>query len=374
MTINAWGIHQYMATNKNQHFVPRCYLRPFSIDSANVAINLFNIDRKKFIEFAAVKHQCSKSYFYGEDLLLEKALQPMEGLYASVLKEVLAPGYRLTDVHRDFFRQFWLLQYVRTEAASRRAVEMNEEMGEVIGLEADEFRLSINDAVQMAMRTFVEKMHAVDDLKVCLIRNRTKTPFFTSDDPAVLTNKWHLKDRRTKRISFGLQSAGNILLLPLSPTVLCLGYDGHVYSVPNRHGWVDVRHNVDICAINEHQFLNCRANIFVRDAAHAQIVQDTFASVEPRRPVSRHVINYAVLDQDEKDYKRYQVVDRDEAGDHREALVHSQTIHGQPSVWPRQIRWRERGFVYTDGSAAGYVRRALVETRPLDGFRKELAR
>ncbi len=95
-----------MASNKNQHFVPRCYLRPFSINSDNKEINLYNIDRKRFIERAPIKHQCSKNYFYGDDSRLEKALQFTEGTYASVLRDVLKPGYRLTDDHRQFFRIF----------------------------------------------------------------------------------------------------------------------------------------------------------------------------------------------------------------------------------------------------------------------------
>jgi len=89
-----------MATNKNQHFVPRCYLRPFTLDSANVAINLFNIDRMKFVERAPVKHQCSRDYFYGEDPALEKALQAEEGLYAAAARDILTPDYTLTDTHR----------------------------------------------------------------------------------------------------------------------------------------------------------------------------------------------------------------------------------------------------------------------------------
>ena len=90
----------HMATNKNQHFVPRCYLRPFTLDSANVAINLFNIDRMKFVERAPVKHQCSRDYFYGEDPALEKALQAEEGLYAAAARDILTPDYTLTDTHR----------------------------------------------------------------------------------------------------------------------------------------------------------------------------------------------------------------------------------------------------------------------------------
>ncbi|AXW32869.1 hypothetical protein CJO88_05685 [Ralstonia solanacearum] len=62
----AFGHSNKVATNKNQHFVPRCYLRQFTIDRGNKAINLYNVERDRFIEGAPVKNQCSGDYFYGK--------------------------------------------------------------------------------------------------------------------------------------------------------------------------------------------------------------------------------------------------------------------------------------------------------------------
>ena len=363
-----------MTSNKNQHFVPRCYLRPFTLDCANLAINLFNIDRLKFIEGAPVKNQCSGDYFYGKDLALEKALEFTERAYSVTLRNILTPGFRMTDSDRSFLRRFWLLQHMRTEAASRRAEEMTAAMVDIAGIDANDFRLGIRDAVQTAMHVFVEQMDVVDDLKICLLRNRTSIPFVTSDDPAILTNRWHLEDKRVRGKSFGLQSAGNLLLLPLSPRVLCLGYDGDVYSVPHKSGWVDVRHAMDVQALNEHQYLNCRANIFVQDSEYARGVHDAFCRVAPFRPSAKHVIHYAVLERREGDFTQYRVIDPALAGDHQEALIHTQAVHARPSAWPRQIRWRTKGVVFTNGTAMGYIRRARAKLYQNQGFRKELAR
>jgi hypothetical protein len=55
-----------MASNKNQHFVPRCYLRAFTCNGENRMINLFNIDRRVCIEGAPVKHQCSGAISMGK--------------------------------------------------------------------------------------------------------------------------------------------------------------------------------------------------------------------------------------------------------------------------------------------------------------------
>jgi hypothetical protein len=360
-----------MATNKNQHFVPRCYLRSFTVDCANKEINLFNIDRLKFIEHAPVKNQCSGDYFYGKDLALDKALQATEAAYGKALRDILRPGYKLTDSHRDFLRRFWLLQFMRTDAASRRAVEMNAAMEDIIGIEVPDFRYGIREAVQIAMRVFADKMNLVDDLKICLFKNRTSIPFVTSDDPAVVTNRWYLRDRRTRGRAFGLRSAGNLLLLPLSPRVLCLGYDGDVYSVPHKGGWVDVRNDKDVEALNQYQFLNCWANIYVHDSAYSRKVYDVFCTLASIRPKERHIINYAVLDTHEGEFKRYRVIDPDRAVDHQEALIHIQKVYAQPNAWPKQLRWRSRGIVFTNGTGIGYVRRRWAKGQE---FRKELAR
>src|SRR6185312_2249221 len=74
-----------VASNKNQHFVPRCYLKPFTLNGEGLAISLLNVDQHRLVLTAPVKHQCSGDYFYGKDLQIEKALQHIEGLYANSL-------------------------------------------------------------------------------------------------------------------------------------------------------------------------------------------------------------------------------------------------------------------------------------------------
>jgi hypothetical protein len=61
-----------MAGNKNQHFVPKFYLRHFSADKKS--IHLLNLKSEKPIFGAPLKNQCSRDYFYGEDGRHEKAL------------------------------------------------------------------------------------------------------------------------------------------------------------------------------------------------------------------------------------------------------------------------------------------------------------
>ena len=135
-----------MTSNKNQHFVPRCHFKPFTKDREGYAINLLNIDRLRSIRHAPTRNQCSGDYFYGEDLVIESSLTEYEGAYSSIVALIHEPGHRLTDQERFRLREFWHLQYLRTEAASRRAIEITEGLHTVAG--AESFAQSIRDAVQ----------------------------------------------------------------------------------------------------------------------------------------------------------------------------------------------------------------------------------
>lgn len=351
-----------MATNKNQHFVPRCYLRPFTVDGKNTAINLFNIDRERFIPNAPVKNQCSKDYFYGQDDQLEQAIQTLEGAYASTSKEVLANiGQEPTDEQKDILRMFWLFQYLRTEAAAKRSLDSSSAMIDSVEAAHLGYKMELKEAVRIAMSIFATAMYKVHDLKVCLIHNKSKTPFITSDDPAILTNRWHFLNPQRAGISFGFERAGTLALLPLSPEVYFAAYDGDVYSLPLKNGWLKTKSDSDVDSLNQHQYLNCRANIFIKSLEDSQRISEGFKQVVDRRIPCRHLITHAVFDKEVDGHKRFVVVDAETAKKHQESIIHTQSVHPQPKSWPMFLGWRNGGTVYTNGTGVGYVRKAIAD-------------
>lgn len=365
-----------MASNKNQHYVPQCYLRQFSASDTGSSINLFNIDSGKFIQGAPIKNQCSKNYFYGDDLVLEKAFQPIEGQYSTVVKQIKSPGYKLVDEDREFLKSFWLLQYLRTEAASKRDIELMEGVGEAIGDETHAYRMELKEAVKASVRRFPQIIDIISDLKICLLNNKTALDFITSDDPAVLSNRWYLQDARTKGMSFGLGSAGNILLLPLTDKIMMLSYDGHVYNILHKNGWVNVTSEADVKAINEHQLLNCRANIFVRNSQLAIQIADSFDAVKANKPQFRHKINYAIKDGIEQNGSiRFKAANKEQFQQHNKSLIHCQKVNVTPSTWPSILRWRLKGITYSNNSGAGYIRQSqAIGALQDEGFKKVIIR
>lgn len=349
-----------MASNKNQHFVPRCYLRSFT-GNAGRTINVFNLDLQRTITGAPVRNQCSGDYFYGEDLVTEKALQQFEGAYAATLSKILAPGYQLVDADAHQLKDFWLLQYMRTEAASRRTVEMFEGMDAEIGGLPPGYKPSIKEAVQTAMTVFSQVRQVVVDLKVRLVRNLSGRSFITSDNPAVMSNRWHLSDPRAAYVP-GLRNAGLLGLLPLSPAVMCVLYDGDVYSLPHSSGWLALADDVDADAFNEHQLLNCDANLYFATAQEGDEVVEMAARLAQNRPKARHRIEQLVLDTVEADgSKIYRVASREEANAQQNSIVHTSGVLASPSRWPPQLKWRAGGFVYDSSTGAGFARRHTRE-------------
>ena len=71
-----------MADHKNQHFVPRVLLQPFTKNAEDRSINLYNIGADRLILDAPVKGQCARHYWYGEDGQLEALLSRLEGMFA----------------------------------------------------------------------------------------------------------------------------------------------------------------------------------------------------------------------------------------------------------------------------------------------------
>lgn len=343
-----------MASNKNQHYVPRCYLRAFTEHGDGFRINLFNIDRDRVIPLVSARHQCSRNYFYGTDAQLEAAIQLLERSYAEVLRRITQESYVLTDEDSDLLRRFWLFQYLRTEAASQRSVEV---LTDAMGISGAEYRAEIKRAVLHAMRTFTENMDIMDDMSTCLVRNDSSTPFITSDDPAILSNRLYLECLPRLGKSFGLKQSGNIMVLPLTPSILFLGFDRNIYTVRDKKGWCSLRAADDARAYNQHQMLNCRANLFFRENHYRSEVCIEFAKIADRRPPARHHIHTMIFDRSEGDHDFYRVVEPEEAREQGEIMVHMEEVYPAPARWPIHLGVRPKGIVFSNGTGAGYLRR-----------------
>lgn len=358
-----------MADNKNQHYVPRVHLRPFTLNGEGAAINLLNIDRLKAVKNAPVKNQCSGDYFYGKDEKLEHAINFVENAYGEIVRFLSSEQAAVNDDVRSVISRFIYLQYLRTEAASRRAAEMNASILDLPGsdIPIPNMRDAMKLAVQHAMLVFAETMEAVDDLRVCIIRNKTSDYFITSDDPAILTNRLHIQRQHLRGRSFGVNTAGAIFLMPLSPKLYAVAYDSAVYQVLHRAGWIEVATVADVAALNQHQMLNCMANIYFKDWDSCDALISQIQACRELRPECRHETVHAALDYADEWGSRFVVRDLKDIGEGTDVLVHVIANHPKPSSWPSFLKFRLDAKAYSNNTRAGLTRKWCLEQRYVGG-------
>lgn len=350
-----------MATNKNQHFVPRCHLKPFTLDGQGLAINLYNLNRRQLIRNAPVKNQCSRDYFYGKNPELENAIQALEGEYANVVCRLVARSNRIEEQDAAFLSSFWIFQHVRTEALQQSIVRQSEDLQKIIGEELPEFSFDKAEATLIALDAFANNSDAIADLSAILVRNGTSTPFLTSDNPAVQTNRWALSNSQKGVATFGMHSAGALALLPITPKLLVLLYDKDVYSVSHTDRVVTTRNATDVRALNEHQQLNCAANLYLAPSFSEEHIAKLPDLSKQREASGSRIHVFQKKDNEDQRYYAAPGFDRTKG---TEAIFATPTYFSSPNGWPSFLHWRNKGFYFANGSGVGHVRRAWIRREP----------
>jgi hypothetical protein len=128
-------------------------------------------------------------------------------------------------------------------------------------------------------------------------------------------------------------------------------------------------------APNQHQILNCFANLYVPEKASEDELKMQYVACSERRLEIRHKVTVALLDSAYGAYSRFAVADASALPREGETLLHTQTVHPHPTRWPSVLRWRVPGAVFSNGTAAKYVREHHALTSDSDyPFKKERAR
>lgn len=354
-----------MPEHKRHHYVPRCHLRPFSVGRDGLAINLFNITQLRSVRNAAVKGQCAKDYLYGVDLRLEKLLQFFEGEYARIVRVIESAG-EPTHGELEFLRDFAFLQYQRTDMAMQRMRISHEGLHNAafLGQPITPPDLDVSDRAMMlwSMRMFVGIRKNVGDLRVCIIRNESPRDLITSDDPAILTSKFQAQRIGTN--IFGVGSSGALIFLPLSPRYMLMGYDSDVHTVPDTRGHhVSITNRADADALNELQYLKAGENIYFSQWDDRQHVEQSFGQIVQRRPKAWHRITVLVPDGTTERGERFRRATDEERRTFPDRTIVISTLHPIPSRWILKLKYRDPVRTWYNGSAAGYVRKAVWEQR-----------
>jgi hypothetical protein len=361
-----------MPAHKNQHFVPRCAFKPFSLNGNGKAINLFNIKSKRAIKNAPIKGQCARDYLYGKNLEAERLLMDLEGEYAEIAKS-LESGKSLTALEEVKLKAFILVQARRTELAIKRMRDFGEAVADKAFAAAPEQKpedtRTDTEVVHESILTAADAMQYIGDLKVIIFMNKTNVDFITSDNPAVLTNRFHFQ--RLKAQNFGLASSGAVLSMPITPQLSVFCYDPKIYSVPNASGthFIDLTKDNDVHAINQLQCLNANKNLYFRRWEDADRIDSELATLKERRSRAGIIITVYVSDDNTSrpdaihrdprtgEVRRFRKGSPEEELTAKRKFLLTSFRHPEPAIWPSKLKFRDKPKTFNNGSGIGHVRK-----------------
>jgi len=280
-----------MANKSNQHYVPQFYFRFFSKDGKR--ISALNRKNGKLIEFAPIKGQASKSYFYGE-ANVEQALSEIEGHFCSALRDLKNRGAFEGYDHGNYLLllQNLMLQRSRTMSARRNREEFNNLITKLhleVGINNDdsldedkkeELRQAL-DFVEanpqahqgLEMVTAFESAIHLTDLDPHILINKTNRPFVFGDAPVIFTNPY--QKRVTHHGVLGAKTPGLLVYYPLSPNSAVLLVDTSVYKVKKRNNSVvRVVSHKDIASLNKLQIHNATNAVYFSEFKYSRYVEE----------------------------------------------------------------------------------------------------
>lgn len=262
-----------MSDKKNQHYIPQFCLRKFASDS-NKVINLYNLDSKKFIKNASIKHQACKNYFYGKDIAIENALAYFEDGVSKIFNKILRDSKLPQKKSEDYLMLLFFIsiQHNRTKFAHDDMMGIHHQIMSILGKNFNHLStLSENNWIYEKMSIAVKCISYLKDLKMKLIVNKTTNEFIYSDNPIVFYNQFlEMKGRP----EIGCNSVGIEILLPISPFLYLILYDAQIYHIgKSQSDTIETYDNDDIDNLNRLQILSANSNIYFSKDSTQQYIE-----------------------------------------------------------------------------------------------------
>lgn len=262
----------YVTRKRNQHFVPRFYLKNFSVLGNEKQLVVFNVKKEKYIRAGSLSDQAVKKYYYGKDGEMEEGLSKLEGEMAQVIHQIKVSSALPAHASRDhrMILYFVVTTEVRNPKYAKKLQEITESFGELIKQHVNfpekyrtpEYKLGLKDPAIFSFLNYRKHVIILSDLHAKLLINDTPLPFITSDNPIIHYNQFLEQNTQEKAIT-GFAIKGLQMFVPISPKLMLMLYDSQVYYVGNRkRKTVQIQKREEIDQLNTLQLLNSSANVY----------------------------------------------------------------------------------------------------------------
>lgn len=290
-----------MAKKKRHHYIPRFYLKRFSINNEGKFLGLYNLKNRKFIQNAPLKSQAYENFLYGEDDEIENALAEMESNVAKMFyywteEKLLYPPPIETNGFK-LLRRFILYQAFRTPKAGSVIMEkLNQSVKTVIKELKPDLWESMKDAilehenpVLEGLIRSIEHERLLDFLDCKFLVNLSLLPLVTSDAPVILYNQ--LMEQAGNYIgATGLVAKGLQIFYPIHPRLMICLYDSSVYDFGNGcNNCCSTESIGEIHQLNGLQLINCKSQLFFDDLISEEYLIELCKDFEKYRDTSKNI-------------------------------------------------------------------------------------
>lgn len=281
-------MNQHNTKKKKQHFIPKLYLRNFSIRGNRKQIGIFNTQSEQFISQGTLESQAYIRFYYGKDGKLEDLLCLQEGEVTPIIESVITnknlPSLNSTDYYKLLL--FTILLTSRNPRVAQNIItsrnelintinEIHPETTENVDVKLSHIPLEV--AIHMPFNHIADIVTACKDLHCKLLVNKTNTPFITCDNPVVKYNQY-LEQRNWFGFWGGYLTIGLQIFLPINPVMTIVIYDSWTYKVGSKNeNVIEIFDSEEINQLNLLQVLNCDSNIFFNENVTENYIRYLFA-------------------------------------------------------------------------------------------------
>lgn len=253
-------------SKKNQHYIPKFYLRYFSFEQNLKEIGIYNFKNNFFKQNVPLKHQCSKNFLYGVDGVIEDNLSKIEGQFDSFIKNIITTN----DLNKSYQEELSnLLAFcVVTDMRSLTSIEnLKDFPNRVNNLDLGYKFPDIGHerSVNIIFSLYKKIIMTVIDLDYKLLKNQSNTAFISSDFPISKYNL--LFENQNKYFSTtGYKWKGLLIFLPISPSLTIVFFDKTTYKIGNKKDKViSITNNSEIDQLNLLQMLHSNEIVFFNE-------------------------------------------------------------------------------------------------------------
>lgn len=276
------------------HYVPQFYLKNFSKDRSN--IRLYNFDREKEL-CGPIRGQAATNNFYSPEI--EKTFGEVERRSGPVFKDLMKAPMQVCDPYaKEVLQMFVGFQSLRTQQAATASSSLEQGLVELSAKHGVKSKGFLEQLRQVAL-TDVERVllgirscaKSMETLETCLVVNESGKELITSDDPVVRYNQY--REGITRTGNAGWNAVGLQAFCPISPKLLAILYDPHVYKVkgfsPEKPVIVTKRPE-DIIQLNALQVLHAWRNVYFLGEQDARGIAAHYNNWAKRRQGNRYVV------------------------------------------------------------------------------------